>query len=114
MANGISASEADLASSGLFSAKSTEKRGRASSSNIARALRREQATGMQGQTHDQSLLQRLLDPKSSSLSLTALAKSAASSGKRLVLEIRDDHPVRIIRTSAKGYRPEFVPSRPRP
>jgi hypothetical protein len=89
----------------------TEKKGKASSAKIARALRRDKATGMQGQTSDQPLLRRLLDPKSSSLSLTALARSAASSGKRLVLEIRDDNPVRIIRTSAKGYRPEFVPNR---
>jgi hypothetical protein len=50
----------------------------------------------------QSLLGGLLDPKSSSLSLNALARAAAFSGKRLVLEIRDETPVRTIRTSTKG------------
>jgi len=37
---------------------------------------------------NQSMLGGLLDPKSSSLSLTALAQVAALSGKRLVVEIR--------------------------
>ena len=51
---------------------------------------------------NQSMLGGILDPKSSSLSLTALAQAAASSGKRLVVEIRDETPVRIVRTSTKG------------
>ena len=51
---------------------------------------------------NQSMLGGLLDPKSSSLSLTALAQAAASSGKRLVVEIRDDIPVKIVRTSTRG------------
>jgi len=51
---------------------------------------------------DQSLLGGFLDPKSSSLSLAALARAAAFSGKRLVLEIRDESPVKIIRTSTRG------------
>jgi hypothetical protein len=51
---------------------------------------------------NQSMLGGLLDPKSSSLSLTALAQVAALSGKRLVVEIRDETPVKIIRTSTKG------------
>jgi hypothetical protein len=51
---------------------------------------------------NQPMLVGLLDPKSSSLSLTALAQAAASSGKRLVVEIRDETPVRIVRTSIKG------------
>jgi hypothetical protein len=50
----------------------------------------------------QSLLGGLLDLKSSSLSLTALAQAAASSGKRLIIEIRDETPVKIVRTSASG------------
>jgi hypothetical protein len=52
--------------------------------------------------YNQSMLGGLLDPKSSSLSLTALAQAAASSGKRLVVEIRDETPVKIVRTSTKG------------
>ena len=59
-------------------------------------------TSRRGQIGDQSLLRGLLDPKSSSLSLTALARAAAFSGKRLVIEIRDENPVRIVRTSTKG------------
>jgi hypothetical protein len=51
---------------------------------------------------NQSMLGGLLNLKSSSLSLTALAQAAASSGKRLVVEIRDETPVKIVRTSTKG------------
>jgi hypothetical protein len=51
---------------------------------------------------NQSIAGGLLDPKRSSLSLTALAQAAASSGKRLVVEIRDATPVKIVRTSSRG------------
>jgi hypothetical protein len=51
---------------------------------------------------NQSMLVGLLDPKSSSLSLAALAQAAASSGKRLVVEIRDETPVKIVRTLTRG------------
>jgi hypothetical protein len=49
--------------------------------------------------YSQLMLGGLLDPKLSSLSLTTLAQAAASSGKRLVVEIRDETPVKIVRTS---------------
>jgi hypothetical protein len=67
-------------------------------------LRRHTAVGRRtgGQIIGQTLLGGLFDPKSSSLSLSALAQAAAFSGKRLVLEIRDENPVRIIRTSTRG------------
>jgi hypothetical protein len=51
---------------------------------------------------NQSMVAGLLDRKSSSLSLAALAQAAASSGKRLVVEIRDETPVKIVRISTKG------------
>lgn len=100
--NGILASETNLASSGLLSSKSIGKRGKASSASDARMLMSNKVTGRRGSIGEQSLLRGLLDPKSSSLSLTALARAAAFSGKRLVLEIRDENPVRIVRTSTRG------------
>ncbi|HTF70992.1 MAG TPA: hypothetical protein VK638_50830 [Edaphobacter sp.] len=42
-------------------------------------------------------LDSLLDAQHRSLSLNALARSATLSGKRLIIEIRDLHPVKIIR-----------------
>jgi hypothetical protein len=104
MTNGILASEANLISSGLWSSKLTGKKDKASSPNPTRTLRRDKATRgwARGRMLDQSLLGGLLDPKSSSLSLAALAQAAAFSGKRLVLEIRDENPVKIIRTSTPG------------
>jgi hypothetical protein len=104
MTNAILASEANLTSSGLLSSKSIGKKGKRSSANAARTLRVEKATGSrtEGRTVAQTLLGRLLDPKSSSQSLAALARAAAFSGKRLVLEIRDENPVKIIRMSTRG------------
>jgi hypothetical protein len=77
--------------------------GEANVSSATRKARRDKTTGRRAGRRivDQSLLGGLLDPKSSSLSLSALAQAAAFSGKRLVLEIRDDNPVKIIRTSTK-------------
>jgi hypothetical protein len=73
-------------------------------SSATRTTRRDKTTGGRAgrRTVDQSLFGGLLDPKSSSLSLSALAQAAAFSGKRLVLEIRDENPVKIIRTSTRG------------
>ena len=42
-------------------------------------------------------LDSLLDAPHRALSLNALARSATLSGKRLVIEVRDLHPVKIIR-----------------
>ncbi len=104
MTNGILASEANLTSSGLMSPKAIWKKGKTSSVDAARAFQRNKTTGRRAgrQTVDQSLLGGFLDPKSSSLSLATLAQAAAFSGKRLVLEIRDENPVRIVRTSTMG------------
>jgi hypothetical protein len=103
MINGSLASKANLTTNVLLSSKSIGKVGK-SSSNASRMLRHDKATGKRlgGRMVGQTLLAGLLDPKSSSLSLTALAQAAAFSGKRLVLEIRDENPVRIIRTSTRG------------
>lgn len=42
-------------------------------------------------------LDSLLDARHRSLSLNALARSATLSGKRLIIEIRDLRPVKVIR-----------------
>jgi hypothetical protein len=60
---------------------------------VARSTQRIQGIYDQNGFH----LDSLLDPQHSSLSLNALARSAALSGKRLIIEIRDQHPVRIVR-----------------
>jgi hypothetical protein len=103
MTNGILASEMSLSSSRWSSSKSIRKRG-ISPADAAKIVRHDKPTGSGAGERivDQALLGGLLDPKSSSLSLTALAQAAASSGKRLILEIRDENPVRIIRTSTRG------------
>jgi len=104
MTNGILASDVNLSSIGQFAPKSIGKKGKASSSDTTRTVRRDKTGGRLAgrRIAGQSLIGGLLDPKSSSLSLTALAQAAAFSGKRLILEIRDENPVRIIRTSTKG------------
>jgi hypothetical protein len=104
MTNGILLNEATLSSSGILSSNPIAKVGKALSPDATRTIRHDKATGKRarGRIVQQSLLGGLLDPRSSSLSLTALARAAAFSGKRLVLEIRDENPVRIIRTSTRG------------
>jgi hypothetical protein len=104
MTNAILASEANLTSSGLLSSKSIGKKGKGSSANAARTLRVDKAASRrtEGRTVAQTLLGGLLDPKSSSQSLAALARVAAFSGKRLVVEIRDENPVKVIRMSTRG------------
>jgi hypothetical protein len=104
MANAILVNEANLPPSGLFSSRTIVKKSRVSSVDAAKTIRREKAPARrsEGRMFAQSLLGGLLDLKSSSLSLTALAQAAASSGKRLIIEIRDETPVKIVRTSANG------------
>ena len=104
MTNGIVASEANLSSIRLFDSRSIAKRVKTSSVDTTRTVRRDKAVGRRagGRMAGQSLLGGLLDPRSSSLSLTALAQTAAFSGKRLILEIRDENPVKIVRTSTRG------------
>jgi hypothetical protein len=103
MTNDIVASEMDLSSSRWSSSRSTGKRA-ISPANAVKIAQGDKSTGRRvGERRvNQALLGGLLDPMSSSLSLTALARAAASSGKRLILEIRDENPVRIIRTSTGG------------
>jgi hypothetical protein len=55
----------------------------------AESVRRNQKSGFR--------LDSLLDPQHHSLSLTELARSASLSGKRLIIEVRDQHPVKIVR-----------------
>jgi hypothetical protein len=101
MTNGILANEANLAPGELLTSRLIGKRVKPSSVSVAKTLR-DKAIGSPRRTVDQALVPGLLHPKSSSLTLTALARAAAFSGKRLVLEIRDENPVRIIRTSTRG------------
>ena len=102
MTNGILAIEATPSSNGSLFSNPIGKTGKAA--HTRRTIGPDDATGKRarGRMVQQSLLGGLLDPKSSSLSLNALARAAAFSGKRLVLEIRDETPVRIIRTSTRG------------
>ena len=100
--NGILAGEATLASSGSLTSRLIAKNVETSSIGAAKALRRDKAVGKPGRMLDQLLVRGLLDAKSSSLSLKNLARVAAFSGKRLVLEIRDENPIRIVRTSTRG------------
>ena len=104
MTNGIVVGEANLPSIRLFESKAITKRGKASSADATRTVRHDKTVGRRagGRMAGQSLLAGLLDPRSSSLSLTALAQTAAFSGKRLILEIRDENPVRIVRTTTRG------------
>jgi hypothetical protein len=104
MTNAMLVNEANLSPSGLFSSRAILKKSRASSAETAKTTSHEKASGSRavGRMFDRSLLGGLLDPKASSLSLTALAQAAASSGKRLIIEIRDETPVKIVRTSTRG------------
>jgi hypothetical protein len=52
-----------------------------------------------------SQLDRLLDPQNTTVSLTTLARAAALLGKRLVVEIRDQYPVKIIEAKKKDSLP---------
>lgn len=46
-------------------------------------------------------VRKLLDPRTtSSLSIAALAEVVSSTGHRLVVEIHDEHPVRVVRTAS--------------
>jgi len=104
MTNAILASEPSLLAGGLSTSKLIVRESKPSSAETATRGRRHIAIGgrTRGRMFDQSLLGGLLDAKTSSLSLNALAHAAAYSGKRLVIEIRDDNPVRIVRTDTTG------------
>jgi hypothetical protein len=52
-----------------------------------------------------SQLDWLLDPQNTAVSLVTLARVAALSGKRLVVEIRDQYPVKIIEAKKKDSLP---------
>jgi len=100
--NGILASEASLASNGSLTATLIAKKSETSAAGVAKAPLRSKAASRSRRVFDQPLMRGLLDARSSSLSLKTLARAAAFSGKRLVLEIRDENPVRIVRTSTRG------------
>lgn len=81
------------------------RKGRVPSADAAKTDRHQKAPAKRPRRRlfDQPLLGAgLLNPKTSSLSLAVLARAAASSGKRLILEIRDDQPVKVIRTYTMG------------
>jgi hypothetical protein len=58
-------------------------------------IRKEQKSGL-------SQLDRLLDPQNNAVSLVRLARAATLSGKRLIVEIRDQNPVKTIRTISRS------------
>jgi hypothetical protein len=94
LANGILkvTSEPYIAMTGIPGSEKTPKllpaEGRGGRT-LAKARPRNQKSGFH--------LDSLLDSQHRSLSLNALARSATLSGKRLIIEIRDQHPVKIIR-----------------
>jgi hypothetical protein len=49
-----------------------------------------------------SQLDRLLDPQNNDVSLVMLARAATLSGKRLIVEIRDQNPVKTIRAISRN------------
>jgi len=102
MMNGTLASEMNTASNGFLPSKMVGKTGKTSSVSPAMGLRHDHANSRRSRMTGQALFGGLLDPKSSSLSLKALARAAAFSGKRLVIEIRDENPVKVVRTSIRG------------
>jgi hypothetical protein len=104
MTKGISLTEANLPMGEFPPSSLIGRKGKALPASDARTVRSHKAAGRRGAglRFDQSLLGGLLDPKTSSHSLAALAHAAAFSGKRLILEIRDDNPVRIVRTYTAG------------
>jgi len=75
---------------------------RFSSSGAARIVRREKAGQREGGRFGEALPTGLLDRNMTSPTLASLAQAAASSGKRLILEIRDENPVQVVRTTTKG------------
>jgi hypothetical protein len=66
--------------------------------------RRQHPRGEIAKAHGSALsqLDRLLDPQNTAVLLVKLARAAALSGKRLVVEIRDQHPVKIIEMKKEG------------
>ena len=102
MANGTLPNSANHASSGLLTPKLTAERIVPVAAGAARGRRADKTSSTPRRTREQSLVRGLLNPKLSSLSLTSLARTAALSGKRLMLEIRDENPVQIVRVSTRG------------
>ena len=102
MTNGTLPNSANYASSGLLTPKLTAERIVPAAAGAARVRRSDKTSSTSSRTREQSLVRGLLNPKLSSLSLTALARTAALSGKRLMLEIRDENPVQIVRVSTRG------------
>jgi hypothetical protein len=104
MINAISENEAALPPKGLVRSKSTDKQVKSVPATVEKVLVRDEVARRltSGRTMSRSLLPVLCDPTSSSLSLSALVQSAAFSGKRLVVEIRDVRAVRTVRRSIRG------------
>lgn len=99
--NGVLARNIEHSSGVVLSPVPTETK-RFSSSGAARLVRREKASQREGGRFAEPLPPGLLDRKMTSRTLASLVQAAASSGKRLILEIRDDNPVQIVRTTTKG------------
>jgi hypothetical protein len=90
---GLSASPSDEFVGKVFSSASV------GSKTARRQYPRSEIVRQQGAALSQ--LNRLLDPQNTAVSLVTLAHAAALSGKRLVIEIRDQHPVKTIETKKR-------------
>jgi hypothetical protein len=104
MLNTILVNETSLSRRSSLSREAIAQQGGTLSAETLKAAGRKRAPGKPaaGQMFNRSLWGGLLDFKSSSLPLTVLAQAAASSGKRLVVEIHDEAPVKIVHSSMKG------------
>ena len=101
MISGISAVKGDLSLNVKLSPEPTGQR-RSSRSDAVRTARREHVGLREGGKFGETLFMGLLDQKITSATLASLARTAANSGKRLILEIRDENPVQIVRTTTRG------------
>jgi hypothetical protein len=104
MINTISENEVALLPKGLVRSKSTDKRAKSVTATVEKVLVRGGVARelTSGRTMSRSSLLPVLCDPSSSLSLSALVQSAAFSGKRLIVEIRDVRAVKTVRRSIRG------------
>jgi hypothetical protein len=101
MTNGVLASRGNLFSNVTLSPEPAGKK-RTAPSGTTRTVRREKTAPQDGGRFGKTLTAGLLDRKMTSLTIASLVQAAASSGKRLILEIRDENPVQIVRTTTRG------------
>lgn len=102
MTNVSLARKDDLPLNTMLSPKPNRKR-RTSPSGAAKNMRREKDRPQGGGGFREALPKGLLDRKMTTLTLASLAQAATNSGKRLILEIRDENPVQIVHMTKWAY-----------